>query len=164
MYCAIIGKSIFEMASGLDEKSPKCIELKLEIAKTLSELSAMGVSDFICNAEWGFSLFGAEILLGMCQTALVKAKLHIIAPFEEQSVMWTNEARERYFNVHVAADSVKFVTRRKRTDSYRVCDKAIIDKCAILLTDDEGCFAAQYAQVNDKEQIVLGKSNSNCIL
>ena len=151
--CAIIGKSIIEIAGGLDEKHYKCVDLKLSAANKLSEFIAEGVSGFVCNAEWGFSLFAIEILLGMRGMGMNVDDLTLICPFEEQATAWTDSVRERYFNTHAKADLVRFISRRYHEDCYRICEKVIIDGCDMLLTDDEGGFAAQYAEVSGKSVI-----------
>ena len=118
----------------------------------MSEFIGCGVTDFVCGCEWGFSLFCAEIIIGM--QGFNKSQLHIISPHENQPILWTDEIRDRYYYVHVRADSVRFISRKYHDDCYRICDKVIVDEGAMLFTDDDGGFAAQYAGINDKPVVV----------
>jgi uncharacterized phage-like protein YoqJ len=149
--CTITGKSIFEMEYGLDEKYQKYIDFKLIIAQSLSRLIAERVTRFICSAEYGIPLWCAEILIGM--QGFNSSQLLIVTPFENQAVKWTDEARERYYNVHAAADNVKFISRQYHEDCYRICEKVMVDKGDMLLTDNKGGFAAQYAEITGKPVI-----------
>ena len=158
--CSVAGKSIFFMDYGLDEKYYKYIDMKLAISKKLSELIGLGVDGFICSAEYGFPLWVCEILLGM--RSFNKAKLFIVMPFEEQAVKWTDEVRERFYDVHANADEVKMIRRQYHEDCYRICDKIIVDKGDMLLTDDLGGFAAQYAEISGKPVNTYEALSRNC--
>jgi len=149
--CAIIGNPILKM--GLYKGRYKNDDFKLLIEKSLSDLIENGVTEFICNTERGFALRTAEIIISM--QGINKPKLHIISPFEEQSKKWSKSFRESYYNVHAQADTVKIMTTSYKEDCYRICDKAIIDKCDMLFTDNVDCFAAQYADTNNKPVIIL---------
>ena len=97
-------------------------------------------------------IFQATFMLTM--QGFYKSQLHIVSPYEEQSSEWSNDVRERYYNIHAQAETVKFISRRFHPDCYHICDKVIIDRCSMLFTDDESGFLAQYAEINDKPVIV----------
>jgi len=158
--CAVLGKGIFEMGYGLDEKYYKYSELRLNMVITLSELFTKGYNKFISNAEWGFALWACEFIIKMRKLSM--AQLYIVAPFEEQAKKWTNEARERYYNVNDQCDEAAFLRQGFIKGCYIECDKKIIDECDLLFTDKEHGFAAKYARDNGKHVITC--DNSSLIL
>ena len=54
------------------------------------------------NAEYGFSLWAAEILLGLrdirLQQGLPSFRLHIVMPHEEQAADWSDDVHERFLS------------------------------------------------------------------
>jgi len=168
--CAVLGKGIIEMGYGLDEKYHKYIDLKMNMVITISELIMKGYTEFISDAEWGFALWACETLLKMRNLNklqiqnLNKLQLHLIAPFEEQAAMWSDEARERYYNVHAQCDMAVFLRHRFKKDCYNECDEKIIDECDLLFTDKEYGFAAQYAKNNGKTIITCENSDTDLLL
>ena len=103
-FCVIAGRTIGEWSFGADESHSDCIALKLTLANKIAELCSAGISDFVCNCEWGTALWAGEVVIAM--RAAQNIKLHIVMPTESQANRYTNEMRERFFNLHAAADSV----------------------------------------------------------
>jgi len=152
--CAVAGKNIKELGNGKSETYYKNLNIKLSIMERISELITNGVTDFLCNAEYGFNLWTAEIILTLrdmrIQQGLGAVRLHIVQPYEEQAAEWSDDIHERYYAVCEKADSVFMLYTQFRDDCYEKCDRFMIDNCDILFTDDENAFAAQYAEIHDK--------------
>ena len=156
--CAVIGKNIAEIGNGASETYYKNIALKLAITDNATKLIEDGVSDFMVNAEYGFPLWAAEILLGLrdirLQQGLPAFRLHIVMPHEEQAADWSDDVHERFYIVHAKADEVLILYRQYHDKCHENCERFMIDNCHILLTDGDKTFAAQYAKIHQKRVLV----------
>ena len=132
-----------ELHFGMDEEHLDCIALKLCLANRIAEVHAGGVTNFVCNCEWGVLLWAAEAVIALKNTFDIR--LNIVQPFEGQADRYSKEVRERFFNVHSRADSVITMHKKYYEDCYRDADIRMIDNSDILLTDDTDSFIARYA-------------------
>ncbi|MCL1904205.1 MAG: DUF1273 domain-containing protein [Oscillospiraceae bacterium] len=162
--CAVTGKNIFEIGNGQSETYYKNVEIKRSIYKQISELSDSGITDFMCNAEYGFPLWACEIIIKLREIhkrqSLSLLRLHIVKPHEEQGHDWSDEVHERFCAIHEKSDKVSLLYRHFREDCYKNSERIMIDNCDILLTDDENTFAAQYAELHGKKFIICKNSLS----
>ena len=161
MICAITGRNIVQIGNGQSETYYKNINIKKAIAENMTELIEAGVTDFMCNAEYGFPLWACEILLALqkvrIQQGLSVFRLHIVMPHETQADDYSDEVHERFYEVHAKADAVLVLYRQYREDCYRNCERFMIDHCDVLFTDDEDAFAAQYAEIHGKSFVICGE-------
>ena len=156
--CAISGKNIEQIGNGRSETYYKNEDIKLSISQNISEFIENGVTDFLCNCEYGFPLWAVEHLISLrnirMQQDLRAFRLHIVVPHERQASDWSDDIHERYFDVIDNADSVLQLYRQYRDDCYENCERFMIGCCDFVFTDDENDFAAQYAQIHDKSFVV----------
>lgn len=153
--CTISGKTVWELPYGMDEAHPDCVALKLNIAAKIAELNTNGITDFICNCEYGVSLWTAEIISAMRSNLAIR--LNIIMPFEGQADRYSKKVRERFFNLHANADSVIMLATHWHEACYRKADIDMMDHSTILLTDNTDSFIAKYAVKNGKRIEICGK-------
>ena len=134
------------------------VDVKLAIMEKISELLAIGITDFITNAENGMALYAAEIIIALrdirIQQGMSAFRLHVVAPCETHACEWDDEAHEKYYKVHEDAGEVLLLYRQCHDKCYENCERFIIDQCDILLCDDENEFAAQYATIHDKGIVI----------
>ena len=64
----------------------------------------MGITDFICNCEIKIPLWAAGKILFIKNQQSIR--LNVAVPYENQAMRWTDEWRERYYNIHAQSDSV----------------------------------------------------------
>ena len=156
--CAITGKNIDDIGNGRSETYYKNIEIKEAIAKNVMKLIEGGVTDFICNAEYGFPLWACEIITSLqvirIQQGYQAPRLHIVMPFEEQAAKWSDDIHERFCDVIECADEVKELQKSFSDKCYENCERFMVDKCDFLFTDDENDFAAQYANLHKKPVVI----------
>ena len=152
--CAVCGKNIKEIGNGLSETYYKNANIKLSIAEKASELIANGVTDFLINAEYGFPLWAAEVLIGLreirLQKGLTEIRVHIFMPWEEQASDWSDDVHERFYSVHERADEVWVMQTQYTEKCYENSERFMIDNSHMLFTDDDTYFAAQYATLHGK--------------
>ena len=156
--CALTGKNIWQIGNGQSEAYYKNVNIKLSIIEKVSELIAGGVTDFLLNAEYGFPLWAAEILISLrdirIQQGINSFRVYIVMPHEKQAADWNDDIHERFYNVHEKADDVLILYKHYRDDCYEKCERFMIDQCNFLLTDDETAFATQYATIHNKPIVI----------
>jgi uncharacterized phage-like protein YoqJ len=156
--CAITGKNIWGIGNGLSETYYKNADIKLSVMQKISEFIKIGVTDFLCNGEYGFPLWAAEIILSLRDKQGFSAvKLHLIMPYELQGSDWSDDVHERFYDVHRKADSVLRLYRQFHDKCYENSERIMIDLCDFLFTDDEYNFASQYAELHNKPSVVCEK-------
>ena len=149
-YCTITGSTVNDFDYGQDEEHPDCVALKLSLTDKISELCNKGVCDFFTNAEQGLSLWAAEAVVRMRDCLDTPCRLHIIVPYEEQAKKWHEGVRERYYNVHEAADSVTMLQTQYSEDCYQVADRFMLNRSLMLLTDGGNAYLMDYAKSKAK--------------
>lgn len=117
--CLICGTPALELPFGYDEEDELCIMLKLKMAEVIAQLVKCGVTDFICDCEYGIPMWGAEIVLAQ-KLFTPNISLEIYMPHEEQAIKWVPNWRDRYFSIHEKADEVV---------TYNSCAKCFDDMC-----------------------------------
>ena len=153
-FCTISGIELNKTTFGFDEKHHDCISLKLMLLRKISELNLIGITDFISNCQMGIPLWAAEVVLSLRKYNPVR--LNIVMPFENQSALWSDEWRERFFTVHEQADSVIMLTSKFYKGCYFDCDRYMIDNSDMLLwVGSEGSHISEYAREHHKSVIML---------
>ena len=134
------------------------MDIKLSIVEKISELIESGVTDFMLIPEHGFTLWVAEIIIGLrdirIQQGLSAARLHIVIPYEEHGSELDDNTHKKLYNVYDKSDAVLTLYRRWHDKCHENCERFIIDKSDLLFTDDETYFAGQYAELHKKPIVV----------
>ena len=124
-FCTISGIDLNKTTFGFDEKHHDCISLKLMLLRKISELNSIGITDFICNCEIGIPLWAAETILFLKNQQSIH--LNLTVTYENQAMRWTDEWRERYYNIHARADSVIMLETKFTDICYQECDRFMVD-------------------------------------
>lgn len=114
--CAFTGHRPHRFPWKNNEDDPRCVSLKKALAKEISGLVYIGVTDFYSGGAEGVDCWAAQIVLELREKNPA-LKLHCILPYEGQADKWSDSARERYQEILKNADSVKYVSR----DYYDGC-------------------------------------------
>jgi uncharacterized phage-like protein YoqJ len=154
--CTISGRTVAELPWGHDESHPDCVALKLALLDKVAELNAVGVTEFITNCEYGVSLFAAEAVLALRES--LGLKLILCMTHENQADRYSREVRERFFDLHSAADEVVILNRQWHENCECEADMYMVEQSDILLTDCEISFIARYAA---KQEIQIERLNGN---
>ncbi len=147
MICTIAAPANTSEWNSCNEYESPVTEIKREIARTLSLLIVSGYTEFYTNCERTVSLWAAELLCLLKERNPIQ--LHIAIPYEEQCKNWTEEYRDRYFRLHMIADSVHFVSRQYHERCYQETDIFMTNKSdmvVVLGNPDEPPFIAEYAE------------------
>lgn len=108
--CSFTGHRPQKLPWRYNESCSDCIRLKEVLTVQISQLVALGVTDYFSGMAEGTDMFCSEIVLAqhMENPAL---RLHCILPHEGQADKWSQLAQERYHSILAKADSVEYVSR-----------------------------------------------------
>ena len=156
--CAVTGKSIESIGNGRSETYYKNVDIKWAITEKVGELIEGGVTDFLCNAEYGFPLWACEIILSLRDIRKIQGlpapRLHLVMSHEEQAADWDDDVHERFYTVHEKADKVLILHRQYCDDCHERSERFMIDQCDFLYTDSDEDFAWQYAWLHEKPTVI----------
>lgn len=147
MNCAIISTGFESNIMCQNEFERPYTDIKEVLRNKIWELFTEGYTDFYVNCEWGVPLWAAEIIAALKMYNNIG--LHIVVPYEEQSVRWSEDRRDRYYTVHAKADTVTFAEKAYSDKSYETADIEMIDganKVIIFCVDTKAkCHAEKIA-------------------
>ena len=93
--CCFTGHRPQKLPWGMNEKDPRCLALKLELAARLEALAELGYRRFICGMALGCDMYFAEAVLAL-RDRVPDVRLEAAVPFGDQPGRWNAEQRRRY--------------------------------------------------------------------
>ena len=147
MKCTILSSGDEFRTLCMNESEKPFITIKAKIWETVWELYCKGYDEFYVNCNYGIPMWTAEFILRLKATNQIA--LHVMTPYEEQSTKWTEELRNRYFDIHEKADSVTLVNTHYRPSCYQETTERMIDESDLLLVfggENGAPFAEEYAK------------------
>ncbi|MCM1168014.1 MAG: DUF1273 domain-containing protein [Lachnospiraceae bacterium] len=113
----MIDRSKVACFSGHRKLPQDCMELKANLEKTITELIERGVVFFGSGGAVGFDQLAAETVLELKENyPHIRLVMVLPCPPEEQSLKWSEEQKQRYFEILAQADKVRVLSPRY-TDS-----------------------------------------------
>ena len=106
--CCFTGHRPMKLPWGMNEKDPRCLALKLELAARLEALAALGYRSFLCGMALGCDMYFAEAVLAL-RDRWPDVRLEAAIPFGDQPGRWNEEQRRRYNRLIDAADKLTTV-------------------------------------------------------
>ncbi len=88
-----------------------------------------------CNREYGVPMWAAEIVLAL-RSECPGIRRHVAVPYEDQTALWNENARERYFAIHEAADTVGILMGSLQTDverAYHLAEQEMLRRSTVVL-------------------------------
>ena len=151
MICTIITTGAELLLKGKNEYEHPYRSIKEQLHEIIWQLFCTGYHEFYVNCEYGVPLWAAEFICALKMYNPIT--LHIAVPNEEQTVLWCEEWRDRYYAVHEKADSIAFVHIKYHDNCYRNADKMMIDESDMVLifgTPSDTFYVEQYANIYNK--------------
>ena len=105
MTCTIISNREELNIKCKNEEEQPYETIKEKVHDTLKNMILDGCCEFYVNSEKGIPLLAAEDLCSM-KNNNPDVRINIVVPYENQSIDWSEELRDRYFSVHEKADSL----------------------------------------------------------
>lgn len=128
------------------ERLPKPVEgldeLKLALYDEIERAIEDGFDTFLFGAAYGYDLLCAEIVLlrkkVIKKGVLPCIKLVAILPFEEQSVHWSENDREQYYNILPKCDEVITLSKKFYKGAYFDRNRFMVDNSSRLICFYDG--------------------------
>ncbi|HBU12530.1 MAG TPA: DUF1273 domain-containing protein [Clostridiales bacterium] len=158
--CSFTGHRPERFAFGFNENDPKCIAIKGVMAEQIAELIAGGVTDFYSGMARGVDQWAAEIVLNTKESR-PDVTLTAVIPHEEQATKWSDEQRDRYFDMHPKCDDVVTLQTHYTADCMFKRNRYLVDHAGYLLAVSDGdknggtAYTLNYARQHKRKIIII---------
>jgi uncharacterized phage-like protein YoqJ len=150
--CCFIGYNPFNLPFGSDENNPFCNDLKAIIRHVLEKVINDGHTYFICGFDRGSDVYFAEILLELkLKNPLIMLESAI--PYENQASKWTENDRERYYNLLAKCDYETMLQTQYTSDCILKRNIYIIKKSDLLITVYNGKLSRVMETINYAQKL-----------
>ncbi len=153
--CAFTGHRPQSLPFGFNETDERCIALKqmlrTEIIKLIED---KGVTHFITGMAIGVDMYAAEIVLGL-KSSYEGIILESAIPCESQAEKWTEEQRDRYYDIAARCDKETLIQRHYADDCMHKRNRYMVDQADYIIAVWDGRPSGtgktvQYAQRQGK--------------
>ena len=135
--CCFTGHRPMKLPWGMNEKDPRCLALKLELAARLEALAALGYRSFLCGMALGCDMYFAEAVLAL-RDRWPDVRLEAAIPFGDQPRRWNEEQRRRYNRLIDAADKLTVLQVHYTSDCMQRRNRYMVDRSSLLLACYDG--------------------------
>jgi uncharacterized phage-like protein YoqJ len=150
--CCFKGYNNFELPFGNDETDAGCIKLKKILRRVIEKEINSGYVNFICGFDLGSDTYFAEILLEL-KAEHPYVKLESAIPFENQAVNWSEDERERYYNLLACCDIETMLQTQYSKDCVKKRNKYMVKQSDVLITVYNGMLSSTMETVNYAKQL-----------
>lgn len=117
--CAFTGHRPQSLPFGFNEADERCITLKQKLREEIiNQIENNGVTHFITGMAIGVDMYAAEIVLGL-KASYEGIILESAIPCETQAAKWTEEQRDRYYEIASKCDKETMIQRPYTADCMR---------------------------------------------
>lgn len=158
--CAFTGHRPQSLPFGFNEADERCVVLKGIIRENIIKLiEHEGVTHFISGMAIGVDMYAAEIVLGL-KASYPGITLESAIPCETQAVKWTEEQRDRYFDIASKCDKETLIQRSYTKDCMHKRNRYMVDQADYIIAVWDGRPSGtgqtvQYAQRQGKPVIII---------
>lgn len=132
--CAFTGHRPQSLPFGFNEDDDHCIALKRKLRDEIVRLiEEHEVSYFITGMALGVDMYAAEIVLGLKASQYPAILLESAIPFEEQPSKWTEEQRDRYYDIASKCDKETLIQKRYSPDCFDRRNRYMVDYADYLI-------------------------------
>ena len=135
--CCFTGHRPMKLPWGMNEKDPRCVDLKLELAARLEGIYQMGYRHFICGMALGCDMYFAEAVLALREQH-PDTRLEAVIPFADQPGRWKETERRRYNSLIDRADSLTILQTAYTPDCMMRRNRYMVDHAGLLLACFDG--------------------------
>jgi len=151
--CAFTGHRPKRFSFGYDEKDEQCIRIKEILREYIFMLADVGVHTFYTGMALGADQWAAEIVLEL-KKERAGIRLTAVRPCETQADGWSEEQRERYFDILARCDEEIIISKTYTNSCMFERDRRMVDSAAYLLAVYDGgskggtAYTVNYARKN----------------
>jgi len=153
--CAFTGHRPQSLPFGFNETDERCIALKQMLrAEIIKLIEDEGVTHFITGMAIGVDMYAAEIVLGL-KSSYDNIILESAIPCETQAAKWTEEQRNRYFEIAEKCDKETLIQHQYTNDCMHKRNRYMVDQADVIIAVWDGRPSGtgktvQYAQRQGK--------------
>lgn len=152
--CAFTGHRPQSLPFGFNEADERCIALKQKLREEIiRQIEENGVTHFITGMAIGVDMYAAEIVLGL--KASYNITLESAIPCETQAAKWSEEQRNRYFDIAAQCDKETLLQHHYTPDCMHKRNRYMVDQADYIIAVWDGrpsgtAKTVQYAQRQGK--------------
>jgi len=136
--CAFTGHRPQSLPFGFNETDERCIALKQELRATIINLiENEGVTHFISGMAIGVDMYAAEIVLSL-KSSYPDITLESAIPCETQAAKWTEEQRDRYYEIASKCDKETMLQRPYTPDCMHKRNRYMVDQADFVIAVWDG--------------------------
>ena len=135
--CCFTGHRPMKLPWGMNERDPRCMALKLELAARLEAIYALGYRHFLCGMAIGCDMYFAEAVLAL-RDVHGDVTLEAAIPFGDQPGRWDEAQRRRYNSLIDRADKVTVLQIGYTSDCMMRRNRYMVDRASLLLACYDG--------------------------
>ena len=135
--CCFTGHRPMKLPWGMNERDPRCMALKLELAARLEAIYALGYRHFLCGMAIGCDMYFAEAVLAL-RDVHGDVTLEAAIPFGDQPGRWDEAQRRRYNSLIDRADKVTVLQIGYTSDCMMQRNRYMVDRSSLLLACFDG--------------------------
>ena len=158
--CAFTGHRPAHFSFGYNEDDEKCLKIKRLMAEQIKKLVYEGVTVFYTGMALAVDTWGAEIVLDMKKTH-PHIRLIAVRPCETQANSWTEEQRERYYNILALCNEVVTLHTHYTRSCMFECNRYLVDHAQHLLAVYDGvakggsAYTVKYAAKHGRQITII---------
>ena len=122
----------------MNEKDPRCIALKAQIAFSLEEIYVDGYRHFLCGMAIGCDMYFADAVLKLREQHK-EIILEAAIPCDSQADKWNHRQKQQYKELLDACDVITYVSHSYTPDCMMLRNAYMIERSSLLLA----CFSGR---------------------
>ena len=130
----MIDKSKVACFSGHRKLPQNCEELRAKLKKKIIGLIERGVVFFGAGGAWGFDMLAEETVIELkADYPHIRLILVLPCPPDQQTLKWSAEQRQRYYEILERADKVRILSPQYTNDCMLARNRHLVDGSAYLI-------------------------------
>ncbi len=157
---AFTGHKSQNLPFGFNETDERCIALKQLLRnEIISLIETKDVTHFITGMAIGVDMYAAEIILGL-KASYPDITLESAIPCETQTEKWTEEQRDRYYDIAAKCDKETMIQHQYTADCMLKRNRYMLDQADFIIAVWDGRPSGtgkmvQYAWEQDKPIVII---------
>lgn len=158
--CCFTGHRPQSLPFGFNENDARCAALKKALREQIIHLiEKENVTHFISGMAIGIDMYAAEIVLGL-KASYPGITLESAIPCENQAEKWTEEQRDRYFDIAAKCDKETLIQHHYTADCMHKRNRYMVDQADFIIAVWDGRSSGtgktvQYAQRQGKPVTII---------
>ena len=130
----MVDKSKVACFSGHRKLPRDCAELRAKLKKEIIGLIEREVVFFGAGGAWGFDMLAEETVLQLKEDyPHIKLVLVLPCPPDQQTLKWSVDQRQRYYEILERADKVRILSPQYTSDCMLARNRHLVDGSAYLV-------------------------------